>query len=342
MAEENHIGMFLKGMKNSMKKYFALMFVLLILVSSLLSSCDNGGKEISLQASEDASTSEISNIESESSVSPTETNSITNMEKLENADGVISVTEQTLSDAAKDAVAYKVLYESENGRLAADVVLPKDYTSKNYPVLIYFPQVRTYLNSLAATYALNGIIVIRPYARGYDESEGMRDMGGNKDLADSLKLLEIFDSASFIENSKIFVAGSSEGSILALRLFAEAPENRITGCAVIDIVADLYEFGNARGEGSQNLSKALIGKSYEEAPEEYELRSAVKFSEKLDGPILLMHYLQSTIFPEEQADALYELIKDNPDCSYYKIDALSSDFNGESLQRLLSWINKYD
>jgi dipeptidyl aminopeptidase/acylaminoacyl peptidase len=185
--------------------------------------------------------------------------------------------------------------------------------------------------------------VIRPYARGYDESEGVRDLGGKKDLADSQKLLEIFDSASFIENSKIFVAGSSEGSVNALRLFAEDAEKRISGCAVVDVIADLPAFGDFRGAGVQNLFASLIGKTYEEAPEEYDLRSAVKFSDKLDRPILLLHFLQSPLFSVEQTDALYDLIKDtNKDCTYHKIDALSGDFQGESLQRLLSWMNKYD
>ena len=201
----------------------------------------------------------------------------------------------------------------------------------------------TNIGDLASNYALNDIIVIRPYARGYDDSEGMRDLGGPKDLSDSQKLLKIFDSASFIENSKIFVAGSSEGSVNALRLFAEDTDKRISGCAVVDVIADLPAFGDFRGSGVQNLFTSLIGKTYEEAPEEYDLRSAVKFSEKLDRPILLLHFLQSPIMSVEQTDALYELIKDaNKDCAYYKIDALSGDFGGESLQRLLSWMNKYD
>ena len=267
------------------------------------------------------------------------------MEKLEDIDGVISVTKQIFSRQIKGAVAYKVLYESENGKLAADVVLPDDYAkeNKNYTVLIYFPQVGTYIESLASNYALNDIIVIRPYARGYGESEGVRDLGGEKDLADSKKLLEIFDSASFIENSKIFVAGSSEGSVNALRLFAEDTEKRISGCAVVDVISDLSAFGEFRGEGIQNLCTALIGKAYEESPEEYDLRSAVKFSEKLDRPILMLHFLQTPTFSVEQTDALYDLLKDtNKECTYHKIDALSSDFQGESLQRLLSWINMYD
>ena len=235
--------------------------------------------------------------------------------------------------------------KTESRSIENQIKLLENYAkeNKNYTVLIYFPQIRTYIESLASIYALNDIIVIRPYARGYGESEGMRDLGGKKDLADSQKLLEIFDSASFIENSKIFVAGSSEGSVNALRLFAEDTEKRISGCAVVDVISDLPAFGEFRGEGVQNLFASLIGKTYEEAPEEYDLRSAVKFSEKLDRPILILHFLQSPIMSVEQTDALYDLIKGtNKDCTYHKIDALSGDFQGESLQRLLSWMNKYD
>lgn len=215
--------------------------------------------------------------------------------------------------------------------------------NKNYTVLIYFPQLNITIEELASKYALNGIIVIRPYARGYDASEGVRDLGGENDLLDAKKLLEIFDLASFIKNSKIFVAGSSEGSINALRLFAEDSSKRISGCAVIDVISDLPAFSEFRGEGIKNLFTSLIGKSYEESIEEYDLRSAVKFSQKLDRPILILHYLQSPLISVEQTDALYNLIKDtNLDCSYYKIDELSADFQGESAQRLLSFINKYD
>ena len=64
---------------------------------------------------------------------------------------------------------------------------------------------------------------------------------------------------------------------------------------------------------------------------------------KLDRPILILHFLQSPIMSVEQTDALYDRIKDtNKDCTYHKIDALSGDFQGERLQRLLSWMNKYD
>ena len=324
-----------------MKKYIALICAILVL---LLTACNNQTPPDETPT-DTPTQSEQPTDNNETTPPAEEKNPINTMEKLVDLEGVISVTKQTFSQQIKGAVAYKVLYESENGKLAVDVVLPDDYAkeNKNYTVLIYFPQVGTHIESLASNYALNDIIVIRPYARGYDESEGVRDLGGKKDLADSQKLLEIFDSASFIKNSKIFVAGSSEGSVNALRLFAEDIDKRISGCAVVDVISDLPSFGEFRGKGIKNLFASLIGKTYEEAPEEYDLRSAVKFSEKLDRPILILHFLQSPIMSVEQTDALYDQIKDtNKDCTYHKIDALSGDFGGESLQRLLSWMNKYD
>lgn len=325
-----------------MKKYITLICLFLLLS---LVACGNQGSNAET-TTDDTTQLEQPTVNEETTELTEQKNPIDSMEKLSDVEGVISVTKQSFSRKINGAVAYKVLYETSYGKLSVDVVLPEDYAmeNKNYTVLIYFPQIGIDIESLASNYALNDIIVIRPYARGFGESEGVRDLGGAKDLADSQRLLEIFDSARFIENSKIFVAGSSEGSISALRLFAEDAEKRISGCAVVDVITDLPEFGAFRGEGVQNLLTYLIGKTYDEAPEEYDLRSAVKFSEKLiDRPVLLLHFMQSPIMSVEQTDSLYDLIKDaNRDCSYYKIDALSGDFGGESLQRLLSWINKYD
>ena len=328
-----------------MKKYIALICLILAL---LLTSCTShqNDEEMPTDSTIADNSEQTEKTTENSATEPVEIkNPINTMEKLADVEGVISVSKQSFSRQINGAVAYKVLYQSENGRLSADVVLPSDYTKegKNYTVLIYFPEIGVGIEELATNYALNKIILIRPYARGNGDSEGVRDFGGNKDLSDSQKLLRIFDSASFIEKSKIFVAGSSEGSVNALRLFAEDSEKRISGCAVVDVISDLKAFGDYRGDGIKNLMSNLIGKTYEQAPEEYMLRSAVAFSEKLDRPLLMIHFSQNQFFPLEQTDALYDLVKDsNEECTYHKIDALSGDFQGESLQRLLSWMNKYD
>ena len=271
---------------------------------------------------------------------PEQQNTVRTMEDMVNVDGVTAVTAQSFSQPTEGVVAYKISYETTNGKLVADVVLPNDYADTNYPVLLYFPEIGNInIDALAAYYARYGFIAIRPYARGYNESEGVRDFGGARDLADAQKLLQIFDTADFVADSKVFVAGSSEGSVVALRLFAEDTQNRISGCAVTDVITDVHAFAVARGENVQSLLAALIGNTYEEAPEEYALRSAVTFSEKLAGrPLLLLHYQQNTSFPVEQTDSLYELLQDAGNCTYQKLDIRTSDFNGTGLQTLLVWL----
>ncbi len=324
-----------------MKKYLILILALFMV---LLVSCN---KETS-NNTEASSKNTIQHTQTtehiETAPDPQE-DIIDTMEKLTEVDGVIDITKQTFSSQIRGAVAYKVLYESVNGKLSADVVLPDDYSSKGgkYTVLIYFPQVKTFIETLATNFALNDIIVIRPYERGFGESEGIRDLGGENDLVDANALIDIFDKTSFIGNSKIFIAGSGTGSINALRLIAEDTSNRISGCAVIDSITDLPLYCEFRGDGVTSLVTALIGNTYDEAPEEYHLRSAVKFTEKLDRPVLLLHYLQSPMFSVEHTDTFYDVLSQtNDECTYNKLDESSSDFQGESLKRLLSWINRYD
>lgn len=309
-------GMFLKGVENNMKR---CLCVCLILLTLLLTACGSP-----------KATGEMK---------------VSTVEELAEVEKVVSVTEQSFTEKIPDMVAYKVLYQATAGKLAVDVVLPSDYHEENkgYSVLLYFPEVNMDIDSLATKYGEKGIIVIRPYARGRGESEGIRDLGGEKDLTDAKELLNLFDRLICIQKAKMFVAGASEGSITALRLFAEDEEQRITGCAVVDAITDLPAFCEARGESVKELNASLIGKTYQEAPEEYHSRSAVTFYEKLTRPLLLLHFTQNPYFPIEQTDSLYQLVrKINKDCLCYKIDDLSSDFTKDAAKRLISWMEKYN
>ena len=268
--------------------------------------------------------------------------SVDTMEKLAEVDGVLSVTQLEFSTPMPNAVAYKLLYQTENGKLHADVVLPADYAdpNKQYTVLLYFPDVGIGIEGLASDYAMNDIIVIRPYRRGSGESEGVRDFGGSKDLFDAQALLRIVDSATFIQNKKLYVAGAVEYSVLALRLVAEDSVHRINGCVVINPITDLSSFAASR-ENLQAFCTALIGKSYDEAPEEYAFRSAVEFASRLDRPILLLYYAQNMVVPQEQATDLYDLLAPYKQCTYQELEGRFSDFTGETAyQWFFSWINE--
>lgn len=331
------------------------MLTLILCLALAVTGCSSENKTDGTAAGTDGTTfkTESQTQTTESSTEPIPPNtpaekSINRMEDLTGTEDIVSVEKVKFTNKISDAVAYKVLFESEGVKLEANFALPDDYmrSGKNYPVLLYFPEVSIPVDNLATLYAQSGVIVVRLFRRGWpnSESEGTRDLGGPHDLADAQKLLEICCRTAFMKDSKMFAIGSSEGSITAMRLFAEDSERRLSGCAVVSAITDLHALIEFRGEGFGSMYAGLIGKTYEEAPEEYDLRSAVKSYEKLaDRPILLIHYTRiSDYISAEQPEMLYDLLKDiNKDCSYYPIDDESTDFVKESLQRLLSWVKAH-
>ena len=106
-----------------MKKIIALICAALML---FLTACHHQAPSDTDTATDTLTQSEVPT-DSEETTFPVEKNPIDTMEKLAEVDGVLSVTKLTFSTSIKGAVAYKVLYESVNGRLAADVALPDDY-----------------------------------------------------------------------------------------------------------------------------------------------------------------------------------------------------------------------
>ena len=72
---------------------------------------------------------------------PEQQNTVRTMEDMVDVDGVTAVTAQSFSQPTEGVVAYKISYETTNGKLVADVVLPNDYVDTNYPVLLYFPEI---------------------------------------------------------------------------------------------------------------------------------------------------------------------------------------------------------
>ena len=326
-----------------MKKLIA---ILMVLSSLLLFSCNSDEQEPTDLPTEPQE-SERATVEPTEAPTeePTEQdeNAIKTMEELVGHEDVVSVEKLNFSTNIDYAVAYKMIFKSGELKIAADIVLPKDYEDRGekYPVMFYFPNVKTIIENLAFHYAPHGICVVRMYERGFGDSEGVRDFGG-EDLADAQKLIEICGATEFMKDSKMFVAGASSGSIIAMRLIAEDSARRLSGCAVVDVTSDLKSYADFRGERIINLYAAAIGGTYDEIPEEYEKRSALSFYEKLDRPMLMIHYEQSEFCQAEQTDRLYDLVKqNNAACFYKKFDLLASDFSGDGLTLLVAFIKEF-
>lgn len=327
-----------------MKRTIALLCTILML---LMTSCNKSPEETTTLPETTPQVENTTPIEEEGEKEevPKPQEPVNTMERMTEVEGVLSVEKQTFSVVIKQAVAYKMIYESEHGKLSADIILPEDYTSpyRQYSVLIYFPDIGFDIETLAVAYAQQDVIVVRPYRRGNGESEGMFDFGGDKDLADAKALLNILDCATFIQNSNIYVAGAVNFSIHALRLLVADDENRISGCAVANPITDLPSFYEIEDQDMKTYISKVIGKTPQEAPEEYEQRSAVNFVDKLIGrPILILRNLKLP-YPSEQIDRFIDLLEKD-DYAYHKLNVYSSDFvasgNDDGKDILLSWINE--
>ncbi len=318
-----------------MKKFLCLLFVITLLVSCLASCnvpADNGNTP---DNSEDGSTTPTTEGTKETETEATAPK-INTIDDLSNCENVVSVTKLS-ENTQKGYLIYELVFLSENLKITADVALPDDYASKKYPIVFYLPEINVTPEGLVSQFVANNIIAVRLYERGMGKSEGTRNFGGT-DYLDVIEAERIISQVSCLSENEKILAGSSTGSILALRAASES--DRFDGCAVIDTISDIQSFVDARGQAIAGLFASGIGKTIEEAPEEYEKRSAVHFASKLNLSVLIIAYRNHPLCPEEQATALHEKLQQEGKTSeIFFIDELSSDFNQTAQNKLLSWMH---
>ncbi len=322
-----------------MKKISLFMAVLFCLLA--FAACGEGETQestasdfVSSEASVEASSvPEVSSLPEESS-EPDEDKILTaeEMSELEEINSVAK-NEQFCTSSA---VVYNIEFVSDGVKMNAQLALPINYEKNDYPTVIYLPDISYDESFLVQNFANKKLNVIRMFSRGAKGNEGMKDVCG-KDFVDTELLLEICKSTDFLSRGGIFVAGSSEGSIHALKLAAEHSED-LLGCAVINVISDIESVCEIK-ENSKKFFEYFLGGSFEEVPEEYKSRSAVYYADKIKVPVLIFAYKDSEQTPRQQAEVLKESI-DNAggQSEIYDIDVVYSDFNGTAFLKLVPWV----
>lgn len=258
------------------------------------------------------------------------------IDKLKSQPEVVSLTQYS-GELPADTVGYEMTFTSNGVQLCADIVLPASYKTNGASLIFYYPEVGLSINETAVLLVSKRVGVVRLYTRGFGNSEGMRDMGG-EDLTDALTLFSLCEKAGLTANRRLYAAGSSEGSIIALRMAAEVGD-KLRGVAVINLISELEKLCEARGEGMTALAESLVGGTAEEMPEAYRMRSAVYFAEEIDCSVLFMEYKDHPLCPTEQVDLLEDALKAaSKPYERYTMEGIGSDFIGEGGQKLLSWI----
>jgi len=234
-----------------------------------------------------------------------ETEAPGSVEDMTEIEGVLSVSKLT-EFCTSNELAYKVEFEVDGLKRYVEIAMPKDYQEKDYPCVLYFPDVGYDVDFLVGQFAKKDVIVVRLFSRGSKGNEGMKDFCG-KDFADAEALLAICKACPFLKDGGIFSAGSVTGSTFALKLAAEYPVD-IVGCAVVDAICDCETLVEARGESIKSMYLAALGCTEEELPGEFAKRSPKNFYQTIKAPVLMFSYSESPFVAKEPSPPCHILL----------------------------------
>ncbi len=199
---------------------------------------------------------------------------------------------------------YEITYMSDNLEIEGYIVLPLERPEK-LPVIIYNrgggPLSTIGGSQLKYLYyiASKGYAVFASDYRGKQH-----DRFGGEDVNDVLNMVTLAKSLPFVKENKIGMLGYSRGGMMTLRAISTGLE--ITAACTVGAITDLTKTYNQSGWLKKKLTKYVIKGDPASAKEEYALRSAVKWPEKLDVPLLLLHGSKDRKISVSQSRVLYE------------------------------------
>jgi len=187
----------------------------------------------------------------------------------------------------------KLKYMSDGLKVTAYLYKPKRTEGKSFPTIIFnrgstvrgdiAPELITFFHRLA----LEGFVVIAPMLRQSDGGEGRDEVGG-ADLDDLLNIFPLAKSHAFVDMNNLFMYGESRGGMMTyLALRKEVPVN---AAAVFGALTSLQELADAHPKEYSPAFFKMLWPDYETRKAElFEARSAIRWADQLNTPLLIMH-----------------------------------------------------
>ena len=274
--------------------------------------------------------------ETETEVQTEAESALKSVEDMTQIEGVTAVTKLE-QYCTKTELAYRVDFEVDDLGRYFEIALPADYAQKDYPCVLYFPDIGYEVDYLVENFAKKDVIVMRLFNRGSKDNEGEKDFCG-KDFKDAETMLSICTACPFLSDHCIITAGATTGATFALKLAATYPDT-VMGCAVVDVICDMQAFVDFRGESIKEMYLYFFGCTEEQLPDELDMRSPKYFYETIKVPVLLFCYTDNPLVPNEQSEELKGLLDGNGcDTEIEYLSPLYSDFNGAAFIKLIPWI----
>ncbi len=187
-----------------------------------------------------------------------------------------------------------------------------------------------------------GYIVIATQYRDNDGGTGKDEYGG-ADVLDVISLIDVAELLPF-GNGKLYMLGASRGGLETYCVLKEeylAGKDRISAAVVAYGVSDLVKLYHFRDQGMKDVLVKYIGGSPEQVPEEYEKRSAVYWPELINTPLLICHGKTDERAPVEQAEIMYDLLKQQDKEVELVLHEKGHGLTPESFRYAFEWLGEH-
>lgn len=213
--------------------------------------------------------------------------SISSLEDLDKLNDILKVS--TVNTSAASVVQYKIRYKSDDCEVVGYIAAPLDYLKYDYPVLIFNRGGNREFGKLSgaevANFAAKGYVVLASQYRGNDGGTGKEQFGGD-DINDIIKLIDISECFDFVQSGGVYMTGLSRGGMMTY--IACRMDDRIKAATIGAGVSDAFANYEARDD-MKKVYLALVGGTPKKMHEEYVKRSAVRWPDEINVPLLIIH-----------------------------------------------------
>jgi len=224
-------------------------------------------------------------------------------------------------------------YRSCGLLVRCEIIFPEKSGSGNYEILVachgstggLSDRIRIKGEELAK----KGYLVVMPTYRGEGGSEGEIEVAKGE-VDDVLACIDLLSTSGLCSSGSIALIGSSHGALVAALAAARNPDISAVVCAygVLDIVGWWY-YLNETGQYEENeLSKRIYGGGPLDHPDEFAIRSAIKFACDIKSPIFIVQGSADTLVPPSQSESFRDALErcGNSNYKYKLYDGIGHGF----------------
>jgi dipeptidyl aminopeptidase/acylaminoacyl peptidase len=191
--------------------------------------------------------------------------------------------------------------------------------------------------------AESGYTVLAPMYRGSEGAEGHDEMGGD-DLNDLLRVAALAEELPSVDAQRLFLLGESRGGMMVLQAIREGFPAR--AAAIYGGPTDFFSLLSQYPDKYEGIADQLWPNWRTDPEEVLGRRSAVKWAESIDIPLLIMHGGNDQSMPVTQSLELVDRLQKHGKTSELHILGYENHvISGRAIERdalTTAWFEKHD